>query len=143
MGSMTGGCHLSQPGLLSLVETCTTGLSAHLARRTLCTLVMLAHFSATPEHVSQGKLCSRAETSFATHPGFTQAGAKAPHAHPSPIASTALCLIAPRAPQGPASLPKATSPPPPTAGSAHQGPCPPQQPSWQEGCWLCGKWMGV
>lgn len=71
---------------------------------------MLGHFGATPEHISQGKSRSRAETSFATCPSFAQAGANPPMHTPAPLQAQ---LPTP-APQGhPASPPEAASPPSP------------------------------
>ena len=123
MGLVTRGCPLSQPGLLSLLDTCTTRLIQQGGCSALS--VMLGHFGVTPEHVSQGKPHARAETSFATRPGFAQAGAKAPHAHPSTIASTAPLPQHPKGTPGPCQPPQSHLSTLPTAGCAHWGPCPP------------------
>lgn len=109
---------MSQPGLLTLLNTCITGLSTHPARWALWTSGDAgAHTDAIPVHVSH---VQELRQTLPHIPALKRQVQNPVHAHPSPTASTAPCPSALRAPcQRPQNCLSTF----PMAGSAYGGPC--------------------
>lgn len=119
---------MSQPGLLSLLDTCTIGLSTHPARWALCISGDAgAHIGATPVRVSHVQELRQTLPHVA---GLQKQVQELPHAHTSPTARTAPCPSAPKAPCQPPQSRLSTFP---TAGSARGCPCPHSCPAGRRG----------
>lgn len=93
MGLVTGGCPLSQPRLLSLLDTWipldTTGLSTHPARQTLCTFGDAGALWGDPRAHLTRKVTFESRDKLCQAPQLCTSRCKPSHAHPSPAASTA------------------------------------------------------
>jgi len=95
-GFGTRGCHLSQPRLLSMLDTCTARLAAHPARRALCTFGDAGALRCHPRACIATKAVFKSRDELCHAPWVCTSRSKS-HAHPSPVASTAPCPSTPRA----------------------------------------------